>query len=507
MVKKFLIMFLTLLVGAFVVSYSMAQPATFSEIAYDLRADVVVDTNGSGTIINPEGFGDVLLFNYYDVRELNGKLQDTYFAIINISGPDPDPVRYDDVGGIAAKLRFREWKNSHEVYDVDIWLSCNDVWVGLVRQDTTKKLAYLWSPDYVITSSTINSFTVEKPLDVKSPEGILEGRPFRPSLIGLPNESSLYGYFEVIGEERTVCKTDATGKKVTRFNPQSYNVDCPNTLAGYAYIVRVNDGVGLGYNATAIANFSRNRGSLYVGPGAVKPDLTDGEETIDQLEFLLSKELIAQGFSIEESIEAKFSLVLTFPTKHFHFGESSPYNLNLNTISYSRGDRPRGEPFVGTTSNTGEPVALYIWDRDEKLFSVPPGFESPSQREEELVIPYELAIIGLYRGSGAPSLTNPRDNLGFATGSTSFDKGWFALVFGNEKVLDANDPPPTGYYGGNADITAFNYFGQTFNRYVGLPVMGLIIQEFENSLVGVGAVYGEVLPVYFWNKWVAVNGG
>jgi len=37
----------------------------------------------AGTILNPEGKGDVLIFPYYDVRELNGKSQDFHFFIIN----------------------------------------------------------------------------------------------------------------------------------------------------------------------------------------------------------------------------------------------------------------------------------------------------------------------------------------------------------------------------------------------------------------------------------------
>ena len=31
---------------------------------------------------------------------------------------------------MAAKLGFREWDKSEEVFDVDIWLSRGDVWVG-----------------------------------------------------------------------------------------------------------------------------------------------------------------------------------------------------------------------------------------------------------------------------------------------------------------------------------------------------------------------------------------
>ena len=39
--------------------------------------------NTSGTILNPEGRGDLLIFPYYDVREINGKSQDFHILVIN----------------------------------------------------------------------------------------------------------------------------------------------------------------------------------------------------------------------------------------------------------------------------------------------------------------------------------------------------------------------------------------------------------------------------------------
>ncbi len=488
MSKKLLILFVAVVMGLFMASGAKAQVYFgLGQLAFDKLAD----NHTAGTILNPEGKGDVLIFPYYDVRELNLKPQETYFAIINES-------YLATADGVAAKLRFREWDKSEETYDLEIWLSCDDVWVGMINQDPIKKLARLWSPDYVITSLSTDSlkFIVSKPLDVRDAvTGALLGREFRAALIGLPNDRTLYGYFEVIGEERTACKP-VSGAVTRLFS------DCPNSLAGYAYIVRVADGVAMGYNATAIANFARTLGSLFSGPGAPKPDLTDGEDTIDQLEFVLSKLFISQGYSIESSIGAQFSAIVTFPTKHFHFAEDPPYSLNSNTITYDRTERPRGEPFEGETSNSGEEISLIIWDRDENPFQPPPGYESPTPEREKLLLPYEVNIIGLYKGEAAPTLTNPRDNVGFPTGT--FESGWFVMDFPEYKLLD---PEAAGVYGGNTKITNFLFYGNTFNAYVGLPLIGLVAQEFQNSTVGVGAAFGEFLPVFYDVLWATVATG
>ena len=69
--------------------------------------------------------------------------------------------------GVAAKLRFREWDKSEEVFDVDIWLSRGDVWVGVVTHNLAIPLPYgarITSPDYVIINNDANTFTLDTPL-------------------------------------------------------------------------------------------------------------------------------------------------------------------------------------------------------------------------------------------------------------------------------------------------------------------------------------------------------
>jgi len=491
----------------------MASTAMALSVA-DVGAIAGVGANGitAGTILNPEGKGDVLLFPYYDVRQLAGRAQDFYFAIINDQSTFAPLGKVD--GGVAAKLRFREFDKSIEVYDVDIWLSCDDVWVGLITQDPVAGKPRIWSPDNVIVAADDTGFTVDDVLNVVDPAtGALIGRSFLPELNNVPAPRSLYGYFELIGEEMTACKASAAGRVTRRGGPGALTrPDCPNSLSGYAYSVRVDEGIAMAYNATAIANFSRTQGSLFVGPGQLLPTLLEAEDTIDQLEFMLSKRTLSQGYSAELTIGAKYSILVNFPTKHFHFATTSPFGLNLNTLTYNVGQRPRGEPFNGTTANAGEEISVTIWDRNENPFKVPPGFESPPVQQNRISLPYEVNIIGIYPVASSPTLTNPRDNLGLPTGG--FLSGWWEMdldgtatpsVFGTHtKALDAEVGPPASQ-GGNLKIAAFNWFGNFFEQYFGLPTIAMIAQEFSNGAVG--GAYGEFLPVYYSVDWSVVFPG
>ncbi len=263
MSKRLLVTLTAIVMGLFMASIASAQivyttPATPGEGLEILRhfspVTGLLGGNSAATILNPEGKGDVLIFPYYDVREIAGKTQDFLFAIVNTEWEycDSFPITSNCYDGVAAKLRFREWDKSEEVFDVDIWLSRGDVWVGVVTHNQAIPLPYgarITSPDWVIINNTATEFTVDKPL--------ANGYDFPQTAYIPPGSSNLYGYIEVIGEERTYDKlsTASAPFKVTRVTATSAGAqvrfgstglpgvsDVPNTLVGYAYIMRVADG-------------------------------------------------------------------------------------------------------------------------------------------------------------------------------------------------------------------------------------------------------------------------
>ncbi len=455
-------------------------------------------TLSAGLIMNPEGKGDLLIFPYYDVRPINGKAQDTLFMIIN----ETTNLGMNQTGdqGIVAKLRFREWDKSEEVFDVDIWLSDADVWVGVVTLNPSTGLANIWSPDYVVVDYTTTEFTVQKVLSegfdfitqniVAKKKSATANSPAYPPTGWTEAEMTHVGYFEVIGEERTATKIKTgTTDKVNR---EYEDVDCPNVLMGQAYIVRVSDGVAMGYNAVAFANFSINQGSLFVGPGSLIPDLTSAEDGLDQLEFAMSKEDIFAAYEIDPAIDARTSIIITFPTKFFRYAAS--------------GDRPiitsSDNPFRADYANKGEVIYVSVWDRDENRIIPEKSWWSPPPQIPPLSLPYEVNIIGVYSGT-SPSVTpSPtiRDNVAFPAGT--FKNGWIWVYFYDPTGIAKSAIPFTN--------ENFDYFGNLYGSrttnsigYIGLPALGLQLQEFSNFAAG--GYYGEINDVWYEVAWIELD--
>ena len=478
--------------------------ADMGDLAYD-KVQALATTNQNagntaGTLLNPEGRGDLLIFPYYDVREINGKTQDFLFAIVNTEWEPCEGLSsvtqcYD---GVAARLRFREWAVGEEVFSTDIWLSRGDVWVGVITHNPSIALPYgarITSPDFVITDSSPDNFTLGTTLK--------NGYNF-PQTAYIPTNpytgmqlSNLYGYIEVIGEERTFDHVWTTNPafKVTRLTA---NADVPNRLMGYGYVVRVADGQSMAYNATAIANFSRNKGSLFSGIGSPSPTLMDGEDTLDQLEFQLTKKEVLAGYSVESGIDGKFSLILTFPTKHFHFCQRP--NYTARGVSTTPADCVTGPSTIPWTTwdpafgdhaaNTPERYDRAAFDRNgNKLYPPPCYVLCPSPPEfESPYLPYGVNVTGLYQSSVpvVPGGQN-RDNMGWSTsgGLSGVIEAWFPNT-GQVQPL-------------NPKITQFLHFDMLFSGYEGLPVIGLALQEYTNN--NVGGFYGDTRDVFYRTEW------
>jgi hypothetical protein len=486
--------------------------ADMGDLAFDKVQALVTaghnSGNTSGTLLNPEGRGDLLIFPYYDVREINGKTQDFLFTIVNhewepCEGLSLSTQCYD---GVSAKLRFMEWDKGEEVFSTDIWLSRGDVWVGAITHNPSLALPYgarIMSPDFVITDSNADTFTLGTPLKNGYDFSQTAYIPTNPN-IGVQS-SNLYGYIEVIGEERTFDHvwTTSPAFKVTRVTATV--ADVPNTLMGYGYIVRVADGQSMAYNATAIANFSRNKGSLFSGVGSSSPTLMDGEDTLDQLEFQLSKKEVIAGYSVESVIGAKFSLILTFPTKNFHFCQRPNYTARgVSTTPADCVTGPPTSPWTATggwyyggdhNANTPESVEAQIYDRNENRIQIPPCYldqSSPGYQCPPSPPPYTLSygvnVIGLYQGSPpVVPAAQVRNNTAWSKGT--FDSGYIEVSFPNTGHVQPLNPK----------INQFLHFDMLFSGYEGLPVIGLALQEYQNN--NVGGFYGDTRDVFYKTKW------
>ncbi len=399
-----------------------------NDLAYEDRIHL-----GAATIWNPEGNGDCLLFPYYDVRNVDGKRQISNINIENFG-------EY----GIVAKLRFREWARGKEIFSKDIWIPSKGNWNAKIEMSEDGTNAIITSPWNVIWRSDSKTFYFTNPL--------MTGVPFSTKNVrrGL-GESTLFGYVEVIGEEKTGPAN--LGGKTGRLS--GYERDCPNTLRGTLSITRVEDGAVMAYDAVAIGNFSRNQGSLFRSPGSPYPRLDTSEDTLDQLEFQLSKYDVFGPFSVTPSNQGKTSLIITYPTKFFHYSNGKRLNQNNN-------------PFKGPVESQGETLKSSLAQNG-----------SPLPADSEITLPYAVNVIGLYLGT--ESSPTGIDNLSLPI--FSYESGEVKLTSGNmaQRTL----------------IDDYEYFREMFTTYRGLPALGLVLREYRNPDV----LHASIIPADFSAVW------
>jgi len=403
--------FFTLLLYSSVL-YAQEDP---NDVAYQSRFALK-----AGTILNSEGKGDSLIFPYYDVRTIDGNHQITQIQIQNFG-------EY----GIAAKLRVRGWLRGREVFSIDIWIPSSGVWTGTIAISEDGSNALLTSSDNVISSYGPNSFSLSNSLSTGSPFS-------KRNILKNKNDSTLYGFIEVIGEEGT--SPDSVSGLVGRLAKSDQ--DCPNTLTGSALINRVEDGVSISYDAVAIGNFSRGQGSLFRSIGSLLPTLATCEDTLDQLEFQLSKCEMRGSYSLDPSTQSQTSIIVTFPTKNLHYKNGNRINQVDNPFEASK---DTGSEVLGDTlSEDGETIA-----------------------NSEISLPFAVNVIGLYEGDSG-SLTGI-DNVSLFTGSSELGEAILTSYNLAQRLLipDFEDyfPPNQG----------------RFSMYKGLPAVGLVLQESQTS--------------------------
>ena len=482
------------------------------------------------------GLGDLLLAPLYDVRNLKNPdtgegttlltNQQTLIAIVNT----------DEVYGVIARLRFREWKRSDEVIDFDIPLSCNDVWVAEVSRITGGG-AVINSPDrWISASPTADWF----PSSVFPAAGI----GFKTDAItdGTAAEKvarTEYGYIEIIGEERVNCTMTSSGSWL-RTTP--VDKDVKDTLMAQVYLIRPEAQISHQYNMNAYSDFSIDPAGIWAFPVTGLPNLQAsvqgqlanlGIGGFNQLEAIMSKRFInfqyVDGIDTATGTPMSTSVVITFPTKHFHYDASFHHYAPPNWAPFTGYHETRDDGTAG-----GEVFKSYVYDRAENLL-IPPEFPvSPGTSRLE-ILPWEVNVIGLLPVNNLPDpfARGWRDNLLLATqgalgtAADTFKSGWVSLnlsPLGNTVgVLDSRSDATFGSLvaQGKSGII-FNFMGTLFptgaarqlgwhfpgiigvdpggscpvggclGQYRGLPAIGIVMTEFYNATIK--GYYGNTVP-------------
>lgn len=412
------------------------------------------DEGFAGMTLNPGGVGQLLYGTLYDVRRVAGLAGEDDQAV-NIQIVNLNPLG-GELGGVLARVRFRESKTSREVYAFDVALSCGEVWAGVVTLGDAG-VPTIRSRMPIVTSLGSTTLTTGPALDPTSggAEGVFEV----PN--GLAADDVRRGYFEVIAQEQLPCEPLEGGfvREGNTFARLTGDLATPpNSLAGHVALVRAVSGVAYDYEMPAIARFVIDGGGSIAAPlSSGLPDVRScinwdkGSESPysglascrDQLDLVLSKSKLHVTYDVSPLTAGKTFLVLALPTKGVHCT-----------------DDVASPPF--RCSPSGERIGCRTFDREENEL-----FPSP-----ECNLPRELSILQI----GGPP--DARADQTLATGN--FISGWMTFSL-------ASDPAPGGsgvHERRNLDPDRASFLGVRASGFRGLPALPLVLQEYFNGNVG-----------------------
>jgi hypothetical protein len=497
----------------------------------------------AGITLNPGGSGQVLVGGLIDVRDNDG-VQINNFQILNQNTNDKSKPLceqedydegiagtgcYDPAGGILAKVRFRAYKESAEVLDFVIALSCGEVWAGNVSLDGTTPVVKSKFPVVVKEGTGINAaFVTDEDFVVTAPAfDPNNGGAAQPFLgIGQGGVADDFdqqrGYIEVFALEPLMCEPDGESGTIGEFIPgvgklsldgsvwfRIASVDdeltARNALSGQVFLVKPTVGVSYGYQMDALTRFVIDGGGSIAGSNLfaqedpnftncvnVKPGTSDsmnGTECRGAVSLALSKSFLYGQYDIEAITAGDTKMIVTTPGKHLYCAtlgtDVPPFQCQITSPAWD----PAG---IRLGALGGEEIDCEVYDRMENFFKVEDpegcGFVSPCEPPpvvpERCYLPYEQTIIGIEPTEELGTGADVQFLTGFLPAGSS---GWVELD------LTRNLENQTIHSESGGDPSYMSILGITVSGYVGLPATGLVLQTFENG--SAGGTYGNAIPM------------
>jgi hypothetical protein len=491
------------------------------------------DENYAGPTLNPGGSGQVLVGGLIDVRDNNG-VQINNIQILNQNTNDSDKPAcneadffegidgtgcYNELGGILAKVRFRAYKESTEVLDFVIALSCGEVWAGNVSLDGTTPVVKSKFPIVVKKArdeETGATQVVTAP--AFDPNNGGEAQPFLGiGQAGVATDADQQrGYIEIFALESLYCEPDGAGVPGageldldggiwTRPSFNDEYLTASNSLSGQVFLVKPTVGVSYGYQMDAITRFAVQGGGSIAGgnlfgaedpnffncrvpgPGSTGPLDPDGCR--GAVSLALSKSFLYGQYDIEQITAGNTMMVVTTPGKHLYCNDLGkdvpPFQCEPTNEAWD----PAGI-VLGATE--GEEIDCEVYDREENFFQPDPdpecGFVSPCEPPpvvpERCYLPYEQTIISIKATEDLGTGADVQFLTGYLPAGAS---GWVELD------LTRNLEGTTIHSETSGDPSDMSILGIPVQGYVGLPATGLVLQTFENGAAG--GTYGNAIPM------------
>lgn len=443
---------------------------------------------------DPNGLGQALIYPYYSVQTANGSAFNTYISVVNSTSQ-----------GKVLKVRAREGKTSAEVLDFNLYLSPNDVWTAAIIPTDASATAggRLITSDVSCTNPAI-------------PAGGVDFRNYQYVGDGLGNglDRTREGYMEII-EMATIT---GSALAAATHNSAGIPANCPSLVGpavgapgaqvgpanrsvptgginGTGTLINVNNGVEMGYNATALSNVSA--GDIYAEIGTEQGNFIDADGIsvvvannrvyrstfttttvaagVKAVSSTIDRAAIINEYVLDTATRSNTDWVMTFPTKwYFYTGAAGTPET----------------PFTGILGTNGacEPVAVTFFNREEAgalaagvdFSPLPPGTPGSS-------LCWESTVMSVRNGAAH----NPTGTTSGVLGSlntvpvnvrSTFQNGWMNVAFTGTNAttsgIAATTTTTTNVLTGLTSATPATYFG--------LPVVGFMVRTFNNGTISSG---------------------
>jgi hypothetical protein len=454
--------------------------------------------------VSPHGTGQVLIYPYYTVRNVNGVAYNTLLTVVNAT----DQTK-------AVKVRFLEGRRGAQVMDFNLFLSPNDVWAGAVAATAdgarllTGDNSCVLPPD-LFTARAKNEFLNQAYLNDTGPADLDRTREGHIEVIemGVITNTAVTGYIRQQNiDTRINCAPlegiYATGTVTTVF-PNEF-LPPAGGLAGRAVIISPENGAAYGYDATALdawsetVQFTKTGGEapflgaanppvslVQTSEGVVKATWASGRDAVTAA---LMRSAITNEFSIEAATASETDWVITYPTKREYVEVGTgparaPFFQNFNMISASIGGSCDRLEAAVYNREAGSPGSL------STIITIP------------LVQPVAEGGITCGNTNILPSIAD-KSLLGSKVSNNWFDTTR-TFIFGattpagNTTSVPNSTQGPAGwmrvFFGSTPGITPLsatrNGLALQSGRHAGLPLIALAFTNFRNR--GVTSQYGIV---------------
>ena len=443
--------------------------------------------------VNPAGLGQFLIYPYYTVQQASGNAYNTYVTVVNTT-----------TAGKAVKVRFREGKNSREVLDFNLYLSPQDVWVGVISpaDSTTSSPGRLTTPDTSCTLPAIPATGVDfRNYAMVSAEDFVADKSLARTREGY---LEMYELATVVDFAPRQLLTDIT------HTAAGVPLDCTSTgtvvatdfaapnggLAGTGTLINVNNGSDTGYKAVAIANFqdapltptlgTEQGNATNADPwsvvtaapsiGAAPGDqyyLSDWPSGVNAVSAMMMASQVYNEFILDTATKSATDWVVTWPTKRFYYATATPWAATT--------------PFTaaGTTAGACETISFSYVNREERgAAATGADFSPPPPAGPASTLCWEANVVSIRgdNGTGA-SLVLGSQNVRDIRITTGAQNGWGTLSFTGTNATTNGLVSLASSVSGNWSTLATVTASQ---RFLGLPTIGFMVRTFNNGTLTCG---------------------